>query len=220
MDAFVSQRRFIGGILQNDPILNKKHKKFCRFENCTKLGNEYCETHVLLKDQIFCSSPDCKFDAVYESANKPYCAKCLEKLERNEVILINVQFEPLLDDNCQSIIDSKPCEKKRCMGFPGQPALYCTSHSLEGMIKGPNNKCVHIENGIRCSNYATFNVIDQKNRCNPIGNTCVTHKKPNAISVLRKKCNCGKCGGKLGLVTSSGIRKRCIKTNNRKKISV
>ena len=221
MEAFVHQRRFLGGILQDDPSLRKKHKKFCRMEACIRIAyGEYCEVHVSLKDQVFCSSPDCKADAIFESTNKPYCESCLQKIERNDVALIDVSFEENLDDNCQAMTDGKPCGKNRVVGFPGQPALYCSVHSIEGMILRPTQKCRHVENDVRCSNYATHTVLTRQNRSNPIGHMCEEHREPNSISVIRKKCKCGHCGGQIGIVTPAGIRKKCRVTNNRKKISV
>lgn len=217
MDAFVQQRRFIGGILQDDPSLRKKHKKFCRLEQCTQIADhEYCENHRLLKDQVFCSLPDCKAEAIFESAGKPYCEPCLKKIERNEVVLIDSAFEKNLGDNCQSLIDGKPCGKLRAVGFPGYPALYCTAHSIEGMILRPKQKCRH--DG--CDNYATYTVLTTQNISNPHGHRCEEHKQPNSVSVIRGKCKCGNCGGKIGVLMRAGIRKQCQKTNNRKKISV
>lgn len=219
MDQFVHQMRFIGGIFQDDPSLVKKHRKFCRYNNCRKPGEpEYCNVHALLKDLVFCSTDECKNEAMFESGNKPYCSECYDQQLYDEVIIIDDEVGRHIDDNCQALKDDKPCGKKRIVGFPGSPALYCTVHGLAGMIQYPSRKCRHVENGTQCLNIATYN--EYIKGMNFIGEFCETHKLPNMISMIRQACKCGACGNSVGIVDTDGIRKACKKTNKRNLHSV
>ncbi len=155
---------------------------------------------------IFCSSPNCINKPIYKFSNKSYCEICIRKIGKEEIAFILLEIWEGSDKNCIFKIGDFKCAKNKIAGYPGEKALYCEIHALEGMVRYPSAKCRYKD----CDKPATYTIYVGNNQCNPFGRMCEQHREPKSISIVRKKCKCGKCGETIGIVNELGIRRRCM----------